>query len=255
MNQRYEHKPFCLEVWGDYACFTRPEMKVERVSYDVPTPSAVRAVFEAIFWKPAIHWQPTKIELLNPLKWISVRRNEVARVASPNSNGIFCDDSNVRQQRAGLFLRDVKYRFYAVIEYIPVDQRKNNRHTVVPEFLWDPEEKQFMQEEIKDWEAKSDTITKDETPGKYLAMFERRAKKGQCFNQPYLGTREFSCGFRLVENPEAEQKAISETRDLGFMLYDMDFTDLDNPQPMFFRAEMKDGAVSIPVRDSEEVRR
>ncbi len=78
MNQRYDHKPFCLEVWGDYACFTRPEMKVERVSYDVPTPSAVRAVFEAIFWKPAVRWQPTRIEVLNPIKWISVRRNEVS---------------------------------------------------------------------------------------------------------------------------------------------------------------------------------
>jgi CRISPR-associated protein Cas5d len=172
---------------------------------------------------------------------------------SDRSEGLLIEDN--RQQRAGLFLRDVRYRFYAVIEYIPVDQRKNNKHTVVPEFLWDPEEKQFMQEEIKDWETKSGSTTNDETPGKYLAMFERRGKKGQCFNQPYLGTREFSCSFRLVENHEVEQEAISETRDLGFMLYDMDFTDLENPQPMFFRAEMKNGAVSIPVRDSEEVRR
>ncbi len=242
-----------LEVWGDLARFTRPEMKVERVSYDVPTPSAVRAVFEAIFWKPAVRWQPTRIEVLNPIKWISVRRNEVGAVMSDRSEGLLIEDN--RQQRAGLFLRDVRYRFYAVIEYIPVDQRKNNRHTVVPEFLWDPEEKQFMQEEIKDWETKSGSTTNDETPGKYLAMFERRGKKGQCFNQPYLGTREFSCSFRLVENHEVEQEAISETRDLGFMLYDMDFTDLENPQPMFFRAEMKNGAVSIPVRDSEEVRR
>ena len=253
MNQRYDHKPFCLEVWGDYACFTRPEMKVERVSYDVPTPSAVRAVFEAIFWKPAVRWQPTRIEVLNPIKWISVRRNEVGAVMSDRSEGLLIEDN--RQQRAGLFLRDVRYRFYAVIAYITVDQRKNNKHTVVPEFLWDPEEKQFMQEEIKDWETKSGSTTNDETPGKYLAMFERRGKKGQCFNQPYLGTREFSCSFRLVENHEVEQEAIPETRDLGFMLYDMDFTDLENPQPMFFRAEMKNGAVSIPVRESEEVRR
>lgn len=260
MNQRYDHKPFCLEVWGDYACFTRPEMKVERVSYDVPTPSAVRAVFEAIFWKPAIRWQPTRIEVLNPIKWISVRRNEVSFIAS-NTTGFFVDEignngkPKHRQQRAGLFLKDVRYRFFAVLEYIPLNQRKNNKHTMVPEFIWDPEEKQFMQEEIKDWETKSGSTTNDETPGKYLAMFERRGKKGQCFNQPYLGTREFSCSFRLVENHEVEQEAISETRDLGFMLYDMDFTDLENPQPMFFRAEMKNGAVSIPVRDSEEVRR
>ena len=253
MNQRYDHKPFCLEVWGDYACFTRPEMKVERVSYDVPTPSAVRAVFEAIFWKPAIRWQPTKIEVLNPIKWISVRRNEVGAIMSDRSSGLFIED--YRQQRAGLFLREVRYRFYAVLEYIPLAERKNNKHGSVPEFLWDPDEKKFMQEEIKAWEDKTDMVHNDETPGKYLAIFERRATKGQCFNQPYLGTREFSCNFRLAKNPEMEQKTISETRDLGFMLYDMDFTDQDNPQPMFFRAEMNSGTVDIPSRDSEEVRR
>jgi CRISPR-associated protein Cas5d len=254
MNQNYNHKPFCLEVWGDYACFTRPEMKVERVSYDVPTPSAVRAVFEAIFWKPAIRWQPTKIEVLNPIKWISVRRNEIGAIMSDRSNGLMIEDN--RQQRAGLFLRDVKYRFHAVLEYIPFEQRKNNKHTTVPEFLWDPEEKEFMREEIKALEGKTDTVHNDETPGKYLAIFERRATKGQCFNQPYLGTREFSCSFRLVENPESEQKAaIPETRSLGFMLYDMDFSDLENPLPMFFPAELKNGVMSIPPPDSEEIRR
>ncbi|MCL4547265.1 MAG: type I-C CRISPR-associated protein Cas5c [Bacteroidetes bacterium] len=248
------HKPFCLEVWGDYACFTRPEMKVERVSYDVPTPSSVRAVFEAIFWKPAIRWHIQKIEVLNPIKWISVRRNEVGAVMNPKSEtGILIEPN--RQQRAGLFLRDVKYRFYAVLEYIPVEQRKNNKHSVVPEYLWDPEEKEFMKEEIKAWEEKQETQREDETPGKYLAIFERRAKKGQCFNQPYLGAREFSCSFRLVENSDIETKPISETRDLGFMLYDMDFTNLDNPQPMFFRAKIEDGVVKIPPLESEEIRR
>lgn len=255
MNHNYQHKPFCLEVWGDYACFTRPEMKVERVSYDVPTPSAVRAVFESIFWKPAIRWQPTKIEVLNPIKWISVRRNEIARTASPASEGIFCDDPKIRQQRAGLFLRDVRYRFYSVLEFVPLAQRKLRKHAAVPEPLWDPEEREFLTEEAKAWESGEDTGQSAETPGKYLAMFERRAKKGQCFNQPYLGTREFSCSYRLVEDPETEQEAIPETRDLGFVLYDMDFCNLDNPQPMFFRAELKSGTVNIPSRDSEEVRR
>lgn len=254
MNQRHDHRPFCLEVWGDYACFTRPEMKVERVSYDVPTPSAVRAVFESIFWKPAIRWQPTKIEVLNPTKWISVRRNEVGAVMSDKSKGLFIED--YRQQRAGLFLRDVRYRFYSVLEYIPLAERKNNKHTTVPEFLVDPEEKNFMQEQIKAWEDKVDTVHDDETPGKYLAIFERRATKGQCFNQPYLGCREFSCHFKFIRNPDREPVApISESRQLGFMLYDMDFTDLLSPQPMFFHAEMKDGTVNIPSRNSEEVRR
>lgn len=247
------YKPFCLEVWGDYACFTRPEMKVERVSYDVPTPSAVRAVFESIFWKPAIRWQVNKIEVLNPIKWISVRRNEVGNVMSERSDGLFIEDN--RQQRAGLFLRDVRYRFYATLEYIPVEKRKHLKFRTVPAFLWDADEKEFLEEEIRLFEDGSDRIQNDETPGKYLAIFERRARKGQCFNQPYLGCREFSCSFRFVEKPENVQPPITETRDLGFMLYDMDFTDLDDPQPMFFRAQLKNGVVNVPPRDSEEVRR
>lgn len=248
-----KHKPFCLEVWGDYACFTRPEMKVERVSYDVPTPSAVRAVFESIFWKPAIRWQVQKIEVLNPIKWISVRRNEVSAVMSERSSGILIEDN--RQQRAGLFLRDVRYRFYSVLEYLPLEKRKNNKHGIVTEYLWYPDEKEFMKEEIKSWEEKQELPRNDETPGKYLAIFERRAKKGQCFNQPFLGTREFSCNFKLVDDPSSEEKPISETRELGFMLYDMDFTDLNNPQPMFFKAKIEDGIVKVPPLESEEIRR
>ncbi len=248
-----KHKPFCLEVWGDYACFTRPEMKVERVSYDVPTPSAVRAVFESIFWKPAIRWHVQKIEILNPIKWISVRRNEVGAVMSDRSNGILIEDN--RQQRAGLFLRDVRYRFYSVLEYLPIEKRKNNKHGRVTEYLWDPDEKEFMKEEIKAWDENQEPPHTDETPGKYLAIFERRARKGQCFNQPYLGTREFSCSFRLVDNPDQELKPIMETRELGFMLYDMDFTDLNNPQPMFFKAKIEEGVVKVPPIDSEEIRR
>lgn len=249
------HKPFCLEVWGDYACFTRPEMKVERVSYDVPTPSSVRAVFESIFWKPAIRWLPIKIEILNPIKWISVRRNEVGAVMSPQSKtGIIIEDA--RQQRAGYFLRDVRYRFYAVLEFIPVADRKNNNHKAIPQFLWDPEESEFMLQEIKDWEERNDAYRADETPGKYLAIFERRASKGQCFNQPYLGTREFSCNFELIRDFETNPtKTIDETRELGFMLYDMDFMDLKDPKPMFFKAKIENGIVEIPHYTSEEIRR
>lgn len=248
------HKPFCLEVWGDYACFTRPEMKVERVSYDVPTPSAVRAVFEAIFWKPAIRWHPTKIEIINPIKWTSVRRNEVGAVASDRSSGIIIEDN--RQQRAGYFLKDVKYRFYAVLEYIPISERKNNNHKAIPDFLMEPEEREFYLEEFKLWQEQKDLYRKDETPGKYLAIFERRASKGQCFNQPYLGTREFSCNFKLIKDFETNPaKTIDETRELGFMLYDMDFTDLEDPKPMFFKAKIENGVVKIPPITSEEIRR
>lgn len=236
------NKTFCLEVWGDYACFTRPEMKVERVSYDVITPSAARAIFEAVFWKPAVKWKPTKIEIFNPVKWISVRRNEVGAVMSDRSDGIFIEDN--RQQRAGLFLRDVKYRIHAELEFIPIGKRSKVLNPV-PEYLIDKEEK-----------VEFDRDPKDENPGKYNAIFERRAKKGQCFNRPYFGCREFSCMFRFVEEPEKEEaKPIAETRDLGFMLYDLDFKDVNNPKPAFFKAEIKNGVVNIPDWDSGEVRR
>lgn len=224
----YYDKEFCLEVWGPMACFTRPELKVERVSYDVITPSAARAIFEAIFWKPAIHWQVTKIELLNPIKWTSVRRNEVGAVASKNS--IFIEDK--RQQKNSLLLKDVKYRIWAKLEFIP--RRKRAKQSD----LFDEEHH-------------------DENPAKYNAMFERRASKGQCFNQPYLGTRECVASFRLI-NPESDEMAepISESRDLGIMLYDMDFEkNLKNPPAMFYRAKMENGVIIVPPKDSEEILR
>ncbi len=229
---------FCLEVSGPYACFTRPEMKVERVSYDVITPSAARAIFEAILWKPAIQWIVTRIEVLEPIRWISVRRNEVATKASPRKAAIFIEDD--RQQRAGLLLRDVRYRLHAQQRFIQADQRPKCRNTV-PDALLDPDEQA--------------AIGKDETPAKYAAMFERRAAKGQCFNQPYLGCREFSAKFRLVRGNEPPAKRIAETRDLGWMLYDLDFSNPDSPSPMFFQARLVDGAVAVPPPDSAEVRR
>lgn len=234
-------KTFCLDVKGDFACFTRPEMKVERVSYDVITPSAARAIFSAIFWKPAIKWNVKKIEVLSPIKWISVRRNEVKSKANKSQDGLLIEED--RTQRAGLFLRDVHYRLYAEIEFIPIDKR-HPAVNEVPNSLVSEEERQ--------------EIRKDENPGKYYAMFERRAKKGQCFNQPYLGCREFSCEFKFVESPEKEAEitpAINESRDLGFMLYDIDFTNSNDIKPAFFRAEMKNGVIIVPDWDSEEVRK
>lgn len=232
------NKTFCLEVTGEYACFTRPEMKVERVSYDVITPSAARAVFEAIFWKPAVQWKIRKIEVLNPVKWISVRRNEVGMIASDRSDGIFIEDS--RQQRASLFLRDVAYRIHSELEFIPPDKRVKVSNPV-DESLHEPEENELYR--------------MDENPGKYYAIFERRARKGQCFNQPYLGCREFSCEFRLVDDLTNEPKPIDESRDLGFMLYDLDFSNPDGPSPAFFRAQLKHGIIEVPEWESEEVRK
>lgn len=228
----YYDKEFCLEVWGPMACFTRPELKVERVSYDVITPSAARAVFEAVFWKPAIHWQVTKLEVLNPIKWTTIRRNEVGAVASKNP--IFIEDK--RQQKNALVLQDVRYRIWAKLEFIPQWKRKETKNAQI-----DAEENELLH--------------KDENPGKYNAMFERRASKGQCFNQPYLGTREFSALFRLV-NPEKEElaAAIDESRDLGIMLYDMDFEkDVNNPPALFYRARMEKGVIIVPPKNSKEV--
>ena len=230
----YTDKEFCLEIWGPMACFTRPELKVERVSYDVITPSAARAIFEAIFWKPAIRWQITKIEVLNPIKWTSVRRNEVGAVASKNP--IFIEDK--RQQKNTLCLKDVRYRIFAKLVFIPKWKRDESKNPHI-----DTEE--------------VDLLRKDENPAKYNSMFERRASKGQCFNQPYLGTRECSCSFRLV-NPETEEldAPISENRDFGIMLYDMDFEqNLKNPPAMFYRAQMENGVIKKKKKNSEEVLR
>jgi CRISPR-associated protein Cas5d len=236
-------KGFYIEVSGPLACFTRPEMKVERVSYDVITPSAARAVFEAILWKPAIRWRVTTIEVLSPIKWISVRRNEVGKIMSPRSDGMLIEDE--RQQRAGLLLRDVRYRLHAEFDFLPKDKRS---HVVnpVPDYL-------LNTEELEDLKKKDDRP--DECEAKYAAMFERRARKGQCFNQPYLGCREFSCDFRLIERGTTTNGSINETRDLGWMLYDLDFSNREDPKPMFFRPVLKNGVINVPHPDSDEVRR
>lgn len=224
-------KTHCIEVAGDYACFTRPEMKVERVSYDVMTPSAARAVLDAILWKPAIRWNVHRIDVLKPIRWISLRRNEVGAVASiasareamtrgSGSLGLYVEEE--RQQRAGLFLRDVAYRIHASFSMTKSAGNGDNE-------------------------------------GKFAEMFVRRARNGQCFNQPYLGCREFACLFRYVDSPPPVDTAITpglgfgEPRDLGFMLYDLDFENPDEPRPRFFRASLRDGSLTVPPWDSPEV--
>jgi len=236
-------KGFCLEVSGDFACFTRPEMKVERVSYDVITPSAARAVFDAILWKPAIYWQVRKIEVLSPVKWISVRRNEVGKVASASSAGILIEKD--RQQRAGLFLRDVRYRLHAEFIFIPPEKRSKVLNQA-PEWLVDAEETKDM---------KKPDVRKDETEAKYAAMFERRARKGQYFHHPYLGCREFAADVCFVGPGGGADAPIKETRDLGWMLYDLDYSDPSDIKPMFFQAKLDNGVICVPLPDSEEVRR
>lgn len=232
---------FVLDVSGDFACFTRPEFKVERVSYPVITPSAARAIFEAILWKPAIIWKIQKIEVLKPIRWFSIRRNEVADKASVGGAGI--DINKSRQQRASLILRDVKYRLHAEFEFIPPERRAK---TVRPTPAWLDDEDGFV--DLRDGQPRA-----DETEAKYAAMFERRAKKGQYFHQPYFGTREFPVDFRLVEPSElATLPPITDaapelqgTQNLGWMLYDLDYSAPQKNTPYFYHAVMFDGVIDV----------
>lgn len=215
-----------LLVSGDHALFTRPEMKVERVSYDVMTPSAARGILEAIHWKPAIIWVIDAIHVLNPIRFQSIRRNEVGHKAptgkiktAMNRNSleglhILVDED--RQQRASTLLADVAY----VIE------------------------------------AHFDLTAKagpEDNAGKHLDIFNRRARRGQCFHQPCLGTREFPARFELLEPDQAVPQAIEETRDLGFMLWDIDHA--GDRASLFFRAALDRGVMKVPAPDSPEIRR
>ena len=216
-----------LHVWGEYACFTRPEMKVERVSYDAMTPSAARGVLEAIHWKPAIRWVIDRIHVLKPIRFENLRRNELGhkipagtvrtamkRGATEDLRTLIEDD---RQQRAATLLRDVAY----VIE----------AYFVLTE-----------------------AAMPDDTEAKHLAMFNRRAAKGQCFHRPYLGTREFAADFALVEDlmPQSKLSTSQRDRDLGWMLHDIDFA--DEMSPRFFRAELRDGVIDVPPLHAYEVK-
>lgn len=216
-----------LKVSGEHACFTRPEMKVERVSYDAMTPSAARGILEAIHWKPAIRWMIDRIHVLNPIRFRSIRRNEVgSKVSARNirtamNRGsleglhLFVDED--RQQRASTVLADVAY----VIE----------AHF-----------------------AMTERAGPDDTEGKHLDMFNRRAARGQCFHQPCLGTREFAARFELLPPDAPLPKAIDETRDLGFMLWDIDHAAEGHPS-LLFRARLENGVMNVPAPNSPEIRR
>lgn len=217
-----------LHVWGARACFTRPEMKVERVSYDVMTPSAARGILEAIHWKPAIRWHVDRIHVLKPIRFQSIRRNEVgakasaANAASAMKRGTteglgIAVDAN-RQQRAALVLVDVAY----VIEaHFTLTARAG------------PED----------------------SAAKHISMFNRRAEQGQCFHRPCLGTREFDAAFSLIPDgaplPPCELPADGRDADFGWMLHDIDFA--NGNESRFFRAKMRDGVIAVPPFQSDEV--
>lgn len=219
-----------LHVWGERACFTRPEMKVERVSYDVMTPSAARGILEAIHWKPAIAWHVDRIHVLKPIRFQSIRRNEVGVKASASlasgamkrgtTDGLGIAVDEHRQQRAALVLVDVAY----VIEaHFTMTQRAGA----------------------------------EDIPAKHISMFNRRAEQGQCFHRPCLGTREFAAEFALVPDgaalPMCELDTGKRDADLGWMLHDIDFA--NGNQSRFFRAEMRDGMIEVPPFHSAEVAR
>jgi CRISPR-associated protein Cas5d len=215
-----------LRVSGEYACFTRPEMKVERVSYDVMTPSAARGLLEAIHWKPAIRWVIDEIHVLRPIRFQSIRRNEVGHKAPATTlrtamrkgslDGVQLLVDEDRQQRAATVLVDVDYIVAAHFEMKP-------------------------------------RAGPDDNEGKHLDIFNRRAERGQCFNQPSLGTREFPARFELMPPDAPLPPAIAETRDLGFMLWDIDHA--RDRASMFFRARLENGVMKVPAPESPEIRR
>ncbi len=216
-----------LHIWGERACFTRPEMKVERVSYDVITPSAARGILEAIHWKPAIRWVVDAIQVLKPIRFESIRRNEVGgklsaasvakAIKTGRTGGLYSLVEEDRQQRAATVLRDVAYVIGAHFEL-------------------------------------TDKAGADDSVGKHLDIFNRRARKGQCFQAPCLGTREFPAHFQLLEDGQhpPAHASLTESRDLGWMLHDFDFA--DGMSPRFFRAQMVDGLITVPMLAGAEVK-
>lgn len=214
-----------VEVWGDYALFGRPEMKVERVSYDMITPSAARGILDAVYWHPGLRWVIDKIYLMNQIEFSNVRRNEVSSKISHNKvrkamNGgqetLYISTASDIQQRASTLLKNVRYIIEAHFEITKAAGERDNE-------------------------------------GKFYAIAMRRLRGGQCYHQPCMGCREFPANIRLYESEEEIQTAYQNIdMDLGYMLYDMDFSDPSDIQPMFFRAKLKKGVLDL--RECEVVR-
>jgi len=214
-----------VRVWGDYALFSRPEMKVERCSYDVMTPSAARGILEAVYWHPGMKWVIDRIYVVKPIQFTSIRRNEVKSKISANNvlsayNGalkpLYISSKAEIVQRASLLLCDVEYVIEAHFEM-------------------------------------TEQANETDNPGKFKDIIMRRLRRGECYHTPYFGCREFPVNFCLCEE-DAIVTAYDgvEEKDLGYMLFDMDYSDRANIQPMFFRAVMKNGVLDL--RDCEVIR-
>ena len=211
--------PVSLEVWGDYACFTRPEMKTERVSYDLMTPSAARGLIESIYWHPGLRWHIDRIHVLNPITFTNIRRNEVKdKILSSNVRSVMMGGVNPLviytgesiQQRASMVLTDVRY---VIDAHFTMTEKANGT----------------------------------DNPGKFIDIARRRLEKGQCYHQPYFGCREFPAHFRPWAGGPVP--AISETRSLGLMLYGMDYSDQSNIHPTFFLAELVNGVLEVAGKE------
>lgn len=220
--------PIQVEVWGDYACFTRPEMKTERVSYDVMTPSAARGLLESIYWHPGLRWVIECIHVCSSIRFTNIRRNEVKDVISARAvksvmekgkgiDELYLATTESIQQRAAMVLKDVHYVIDAHFDM-------------------------------------TDKAAPSDNPGKFQDIIKRRLERGQCYSMPYFGTREFAAHFaRCTELPPCPEELLGE-RDLGWMLWDMDYTDPQDIKPKFFRAKLVDGAMDVPPPESGEVK-
>lgn len=218
--------PVSLEVWGDYACFTRPEMKTERVSYDVMTPSAARGLLESLYWHPGLHWVIDRIHVCAPIRFTNLRRNEVKSTVNANkartvmergAGELYLATSQDIQQRAAMLLRDVRYVIDAHFEM-------------------------------------TDKATPGDNPGKFQDIIKRRIARGQFYHQPCFGCREFPAQFGLCQELPPCPEELRGSRDLGYMLWDMDYSNPEDIRPLFFRATLVDGVLEVPNRDSGEVR-
>lgn len=219
--------PISLEVWGDYALFSRPEMKVERVTYDVMTPSAARGLLESLYWHPGLRYSIDRIHVCAPIRTMNLRRNEVkstvstraARTVMERGKGeLYLSTLDDIQQRAALLLRDVRYVIDAHFDM-------------------------------------TDRAAPGDNPGKFQDILKRRISRGQFYHQPCFGCREFPAQFRMCESlPACPEELKDRTVDLGYMLWDMDYSDPENITPLFFRAKLVDGVLHVPTRDSGEVR-
>lgn len=213
-----------VEVWGEYACFSRPEMKVERVSYDVMTPSAARGLLEAIYWHPGMKWVIDRIYVRSPIRFTNLRRNEVkdvvnarrVRAVMKRGGEAWLATPESIQQRAAMVLRDVCYVIEAHFEMTPRANATDN-------------------------------------PGKFQDIMTRRLEKGQFYHQPCFGVREFPANFRPCRQLPPCPEGLLGERDLGWMLLDLDFRDRENIRPKFFRATLRDGVLEVPPMDSQEV--